>query len=168
MPEGFGHFVAAAAFNDPDASGVFRYYKDIDEMLLMDYAAFEANDGDVALEGGAEAGTLGGRSQWTEQMCQNDWDYPLQSLTLDQEVTTEIDWLRFFWQFSTPAGNGVPTFWETVRLVTYSQDFGGGWTATRVWPHMRDAIDEAGSGIAGYTARFEDVTVDNGVYNEPP
>lgn len=101
-------------------------------------------------------------------MCPNDWDHPLQSMTLGQEVTTEIDWLRFFWQFSTPTAAGVPKFWDTVRLITYSQDFGVGWTLTSVWPHLRDAIDEAGSGLATYTARFEDVTVDNGVYNEPP
>ncbi len=168
MPEGFGHFVAAAAFNDPDTTGIFRYYKDIDEELLPDYVDFEANDGDVALEGGAPANTLGGASRWTELYCEEDWRYPLQSGSLGQEVTTEIDWLRFFWQFSTPAEAGTPTFWDTVRLVTFAQDFDGGWSLTDLWPHLRDAIDEPGSGLSGYTARFEDVTIDNGVYNEPP
>ena len=105
MPEGFGHFVASVAFNSDlgvNADGAFKYYKDIDEDTLPSYEYFEdplVDDRVVSLLGGTGS-PPGGPNRWVELQCSNDWDHPLEAETLDQEVSSEVDWLRFFWRFT--------------------------------------------------------------------
>lgn len=74
MPEGFGHFVAAVAFNSDlseDADGFFRYYKDAHHDLTA-YDEFEdpsGQDRQVSLRGGSGSETFGGPDRWVELQC---------------------------------------------------------------------------------------------------
>ena len=135
---------------------------------MNDYLDFEANDGDISLAGGTLTSTLGGPSQWVQTQCPDDWDYPLQPSSEGDEVSSEIDWLRFFWQFTTTPAEDLPTFWDTTRTVTFTQEHDP-WDSTgELWPNMHNSIDQPASEIDGYIGRFEEVSVDNGVYNAPP
>lgn len=184
MVEGFGHFVAAAAFNDLETTGRYAYYKDIDQDELPDYASFELGEfaRQVELAGGSAATTIGGASRWTSLQCgtdvgpndENDWDHPLDSSPSGAEVSTEIDWLRLFWQFATAPYNGsdpatAPGFWDTVNLVIAAQDAPLSWTGQGVvWSRMDAAID-ADLGGNDWVTRWRDLSDDvsggNGVYN---
>ena len=177
MPEGFGHFVAAAAFNSDlseDADGYFKYYKDADESLLTAYADFEEagpNQRIVSLAGGSGSEVLGGPDRWVELQCEDDWDHPLQAETLDQEVSSEIDWLRLFWRLvtadETTYGPAL-SFWDVVHLVTYTQ-INDPWTLDdhALWPNLHDAVTNAGFSAA-QESRFEDLSAEHGVYNDGP
>lgn len=179
MPEGFGHFVASAAFNtlpqeDPGApEGVFRYYKEIDPETAPAYGSFvdpEGDDYQVALDGGASA--VGGASRWVELQCddaveEGDWDPPGQVT----EVTSEIDWVRFYWGFLTAdlAPIARPEFWDVVHLVAYTQ-VNEPWVDTPpygpLWQNMLDAVGDAGSGLTAYQGRMAPLDLANGVYND--
>ena len=175
MPEGFGHFVASVAFNSDlgtDADGQFHYYKNANEMLLSSYGDFEDPGVDnriVSLRGGVSPVPSGGADQWVAQECAEDWDHPLQAETLDQEVSSEIDWLRLFWRMVTadPTTYGPAfTFWDVVHLVTYTQVNNPWNTSDHVlWPNMRDVILDAGFS-ASQESRFEDLSAAHGVYND--
>ena len=182
MMEGFGHFVAAAAYNDLQTNGRYQYYKEIDEENLPDYLDFEQGPDarQVELAGGSLTTTIGGRSQWTRLECSqdvdgfNDWDYPLDATPANQEVSTEIDWLRLFWQYVTASYSGTnpasaPGFWDGVRLVTESQTYTPSWTTTNVWPRMDAAIDDFYNGN-DWVARWRELsgegTNGNAVYND--
>lgn len=183
MIEGFGHFVSAAAYNDLDTTGRYHYYKDIDEEQLPDYFDFEQGPDarQVELAGGAAASTVGGRSQWVRLECSeddvtgfNDWEHPLEEAPLGQEVSSEIDWLRLFWQYATASYSGSdpqnpPGFWDTVFLVTGSQSYSPSWTMTVVWPRMDAAIDDLLNGN-DWVDRWRELSGDgatgNAVYND--
>lgn len=182
MIEGFGHYVAAAAYNDLQTTGRYQYYKDVDEANLTDYLDFEqgANARQIELAGGSLSTTVGGRSQWTNLECSediesfNDWDHPLDGTPAGQEVSTEIDWLRLFWQYVTASYSGTdpsgpPGFWDGVQLVTESHAYSPNWSGTVVWPRMDAAID---SFLAGndWVVRWRDLsgegTNGNAVFND--
>jgi hypothetical protein len=171
MPEGFGHFVASVAFNSDlseDADGAFRYYKDPDEELLESYIPFEEGGRVVSLLGGALPATpLGGADRWVAEQCPNDWVHPLQEESLGEEVTSEIDWLKFFWRFMTAEYNGAgtpPGFWDVVHLVRFTQT-NDPWDDFVVWPHMLNAVQNAASGLEDYEEHFIELSIDHGVYN---
>ncbi len=158
--EGFAHFVAAVAFNKIEETGEFRYYKKIDPVSYPDYADFVAGEYRLALEGGG-AGTLGGQSRWVETRCPNDWANPT------REISSEIDWLRFFWQFLTsPSAPGpVPTFWEAAGLLKYTQA-NNPWTSDAVWSQLRSSVADPGSGLDSYLSRFDSLEASNGLNNQ--
>lgn len=175
MPEGFGHFVASVAFNSDlgaDADGEFRYYKDPDELLLPSYADFEDDNRIASLRGGSGSTVSGGPDRWVELQCTTDWAHPLQQATLDQEVSSEIDWLRLFWRFVTAPYTpqaAAPTFWDVVRLVTFTQEEYPWDSSDHVlWPNMQAAINDVDSDIDEYAQRFEGLSADHGVYNDGP
>ena len=183
MVEGFGHFVAAAAYNDLEITGRYQYYKDIDEDNLPDYEDFETGPDarQVELAGGSATSTVGGRSRWTALECSedvgglNDWDHPLDTAPDDEEVSTEIDWLRLFWQYATASYSGsnpssAPSFWDTVDLVIESQTATPSWGDAVVWPRMDDAIEDFLGSSSDWLTRWRDLSENdaggNGVYND--
>ncbi len=152
MTEGFAHFIASAAYNDPNPEGVFRYYKDIDtdvEVGYPSYADFVANENVVALEGGVGPGTLGGQNRWVATMCGSDWN-----AAGVNEVSTELDWLRFWWAFYTAAGPGSqPDFWDMIDHVVFTH-VNYFWDFDAVWQQLVDAINDPALGLTTYSARF--------------
>ncbi len=167
MPEGFGHFVASVAFNadrSVDADGEFRYYKDADEALLPSYETFESETGNrlVSLKGGTTAATAGGANRWTELECSNDWEYALANNGV--EVTTEIDWLRFFWRLMTSSASSSLEFWDVVHLATYTQQVHP-WDDETLWPMLQDSMqDEFNASLP----LFNSLSHAHGVFNDGP
>lgn len=86
--EGAAHFYAARVWNDPEGEGVFTW--------------FAENDG-RSLARLDDPYTGGGR---TFQRCLTK-DRPLEILCANN-VTTNEDWLRFFWAWHTTAGVTTP------------------------------------------------------------
>lgn len=174
MPEGFAHFVAAVAFNDiAQADGVFRYYKDIDTSAdgVPAYTDFVGAGNRVSLQGGVGTSVLGGHNAWVagEQDCDQDWNNGT------NEVTSEIDWMRFFWQFLTDTGGAEPEFWDVVHLLAFTDAYTQAgvavyaWTQQGpVWPNLLNAIADSASGLTAYATWFEDIMPEHGVYNEGP
>jgi hypothetical protein len=177
MPEGFGHFVASVAFNttpQEDAAapeGIFHYYKNIDIDAVPAYEDFVdpmLDDLRVQLDGGALSSTWGGASRWVDLQCDvtanvGDWDPP----GTTWEVTSEIDWLRFFWQFHTAdvTGTSKPGFWDVVELVAYTQSEHP-WQSSAVWNNLLVTLQDAGSGLTAYEDRLDPLNTANGVFND--
>src|SRR5690606_19197174 len=91
---------------------------------LQAYEDFIASGNRVQLKGG-DGNALGGESAWVENQCENDWDWPLNSDPLGQEVTSEIDWMRFFWRLVT--ANEIEfgpamAFWDVAYLLAYTHE----------------------------------------------
>lgn len=173
MTEGFAHFTAAVAFNDiAEEEGVFRYYKDIDTSMesgVEAYQDFVDAGGLVSLQGGTDPGTLGGHSAWvaTEEDCEDDW-------AQTDEISSGMDWMRFWWQFLTDQQGDQPGYWDIVHLLVFADthEVSGvnvyQWQAIgEVWTRLFDAIGDPASGLTSFEARFEDMTPDHGVYNGP-
>ena len=177
MPEGFAQFIAAAAYNEitADEEGLYRYYKAIEIQANPEtsdpYYDFVTNDKyRVAMQGGG-IGAPGGQTAWVENMCEDDFDYPQQTETMGQEVTTELDWMRFFWALIA-ADEGeygtAMTFWDVAHLLAYTN-------ATEPWGftgslycNLLDALNDAGSGLNSFEDRFIDLTAVHGVFYDDP
>lgn len=96
---------------------------------------------------------------------------------MDQEVSSEIDWLRFFWRFMTAAQDeewesedlvSAPTFWDVVHLVTYTQ-VNDPWPPNHeLWTNLQGTVMDMGSGLDVYEDRFNGLTTAHGVYNHGP
>lgn len=165
MGEGFAHFIAAVAFNnflDLDNSanedGVFRYYKDINTGLLPDYVDFmdpQQGNSRVSLLGGTDSNTLGGVNRWTENMCLGDWQI--------DEVSTEIDWMRFFWHFLTRAGN-PPTLPQILDFLAFVAANPGLYPMDdiNVFPQLQQAM---GDSLPQFLTRFNAANAAMGVHN---
>ena len=156
MEEGFAHFIASATFNDAEEDGIFRYYKDINtEFNKPHYDAFVAADLKVSLYGGTNVNTLGGKNRWTDSMCTNDWAEP--------GVSSEIDWLRFFWHYWTRSGTS-PTLPEILEFFAWVVDENYAIDDTNVGTVLRTALGE--SQWSSFGGRFEQANCDMGAYNE--
>lgn len=164
MREGFAHFVAALAFNwfedfnnDEDEDGIFRYYKDIDPSYTS-YTSFVDPQGDnyrVSLFGGAPNQTpLGGENRWTEGECPQDWEV--------EHVSSELDWMRFFWFFLTRSGD-APTLSQILGFFAYVAQ-NDTVDLVNAWPELRAKLDVA-PGMSSFADRFEDANCAMGVYN---
>lgn len=169
MSEGFAHFIAAVAYNDiSEEDGVFKYYKETDH--LAGWEDFSALDGQISLLGGSGSGVVGGPSAHVANMCTTDWNWPLQTGSLAEEVTSEIDWLRFFWRFLTAQDVGLepqPTFWEVAHLVRFTQaEYMWSTTNHVLWPLMLSAISDVASGLDDFETRFVLLSEENGIYND--
>lgn len=166
MIEGFAHFIAAAAFNDTgQEDGIFTYYKAIDPGDAPQYQDLIDVDYAVALEGGS--GAQGGTSRWVDNECPNDWDWPYDATPSAQEVSSEIDWLRFFWAFvaSQDAGLGNPADVSDILDVLNATQ----WTETEVWAFLVNAIENhPDPDVSEHSDRFQDLNDEYGVYNEGP
>lgn len=173
MIEGFGHFVSSVAFNAVDSEyGIFRYYKDIDVESYPDYDEF-FNEGDskIQLRGGTDNETTrGGQSAWVMNQCTaHDWSFPEHSDPLGKEVTSEIDWLRFFWRLITADemefGNAM-AFWDVPYLLAYGHAHFQWVSDGSLYCNVFSALMD--SDLSGYEDRFVDLTEENGVYNGSP
>jgi hypothetical protein len=174
MNEGFGHYVGAVAFNEVDSHfGLFRYYKEIDLVKFPDYSDFAMDGSQVNLAGG-DSTVLGGQSAWVETECDDDWAWPDEGIE-GEEVTSEIDWLRFFWGLSTADemtyGSAMP-FWDVVHLLGFTHSGASGaydWdTPGPLYCNVLGALTDNQSGLAGYEDRFVALTELNGVSYESP
>lgn len=160
LVEGYAHFLAAVAYNDLGSEdGVFRYYKEIDLVLAPLYADFVAAESRVSLLGGTDPETLGGASRWVAENCPDDWS----SGTPADEVTSEIDWLRFWWRFATEQSGSQPTIVQVLEFMSYVQT-NYAWSAGQVHPHLRNAMDDAA--WSAYLSRFDDITEEQGTFND--
>ena len=155
MVEGFAHFVATAAFNNPGDSlpiGWFRYYKG-----LVD----DSVSGDLVSNGylvAAPNGPIGGVNRWVETQCGADF-----ANTAGAEVSTELDWMRFFWEYITAPGD-QPTFWDVVELYKHTHEEYT-WSGNGpVFPNMLSALQEIGT--PGDVQRFEDLEPAHGLIND--
>jgi hypothetical protein len=166
MTEAYAHFVAAAAYSgDTYNEGVFRYYKDIDVEEHPSYQDLVDNENLVVL---AHTSNLGGQVRWTQSMCGandgdsgDDWDPPLSE---GKDISTELDWLRFFWGFyRSPQGAGAePSFWNILELVSFSHnnDFwpdnedGYDPSNPRAWDQLVGAVNNPASGLTSFASRF--------------
>lgn len=158
MTEGFAQFVAVAAFNDPsDVSGTFRYYKELDPTAFGGSSA-DLIDGDYLVS--VPDDTEGGVNRWTEQQCPTDFN-----ATSPIEVTSEIDWMRFFWDFITAPGT-QPTFWDVVSLYRFT-NVNYTWGAQDpLWPNLVDAIEDNSLGLTQFSTRFENLEPDHELFND--
>ena len=159
MLEGFAQFVSTLTYNEIDKQATFKYYKEIDD-VYMEYEEFIADGQLVSLEGGDSLDTLGGPSRWVETQCSSDW---LNSVGV-VEVTSEIDWMRFFWQFlaSDAAPAPKPTLWEVFRLVAYTRNVNA-WPDTSIWSNFQATVIDPQSQVSQFSTRMNELGVLNGV-----
>lgn len=169
MKEGFAHFIAAATFNPvpeidvsfSDGYGVFRYYKDINVENFPSYEDFVGASSLVSLLGGtAMDSPLGGENRWTANQCPNDWD--------EHEVSSEIDWMRFFWRFMTKVGtSNRPTLRQILAFFAYVDDDKILYpiNRTNVWPVLEEAMGVS-SEWSEFLTRFQEANEVMGVYND--
>lgn len=156
--EGFGHFVAAVVFNHISAnSGIFHYYKDIKQPEYLDLVMGGYR---VSLQGGdALESPLGGENSWTENRCDADWD--------TGEVSSEIDWLRFFWRFlaepSSGGGDPQPTLQEILQILAYA-NASNTIDDTNVYEVIEATIADPNLDFSQYLGRFQDANQIMGVY----
>jgi hypothetical protein len=165
LKEGYAQFIASVTWNDPALEdGVFRYYK----AIHADYAGpgepyedFVAMGSRIALVGGAPENTLGGRSAWVKNECPTDFSYENPATEPVDEIVSEIDWMRFFWRFTTDQGSAAPTLPQVVGFLVYIQA-NHPWAEASVFPSFVDAI-AAAPGMAGFTPRMLDIADVEGV-----
>lgn len=158
LVEGIAHFISAITWNDfGDEEGVFRYYKDINVMKFPSYQPFVDGGSLVALQGGA-AGTVGGVSRWVATQCLDDWD----GWDTTHEVTSEMDWMRFWWRFLSDQAQAQPGLDQILEFTSFVQATDP-WTQTQVWPQLSGAVDAAGSPLSGFGQRFTDLADEEGV-----
>lgn len=165
LTEGFAHFIAAVTFNDiGDEDGIFTYYKAIDTNIVPDYQDLVDVDYAVSLQGGVEA--QGGTERWVDNMCPTDWDWPYTGDPEDEEITSEIDWMRFFWDLvaSQQQGLGDPATVPDVLDILDAAD----WSyAPGVWADLVDAVtNHPDPNVSAHSARFQALNDDNGVFND--
>ncbi|MBK6916812.1 MAG: VCBS repeat-containing protein [Deltaproteobacteria bacterium] len=94
-----------------------------------------------------------------------DWATPLQVATLDREVSSEIDWMRFWWRFLTRQDSPQPELAEVLEFMAFVQAEYP-WGYFEVWPSLREALLDEASGMAVYVTRFDAIADEMGVYNE--
>lgn len=154
MGEGQAHFIAAVAFNTfgngspgGDVEGEFRYYKDIDIINFPDYTTFvQDQDSVVSLQGDTDTNTLGGRNAWAATQCLDDWG--------TGDISTGMDWMRFFWRFLTMDGQSKPTLRQLMAFTQFTEaNFNMG--LTDAYPVFLTAMSDVGSGMTQFVGRFE-------------
>ena len=165
MGEGQAHFIASVAFNTfgngipgGDVGGEFRYYKDIDIINFPDYATF-VNDQDsiVSLQGDTDPNTLGGPNAWAATECStNDWP--------TGDISTGMDWMRFFWRFLTMAGQSKPTLRQLMEFTQFTEA-GFNMGVTDAYPVFLDAMSDANSGMTQFVGRFEAANTEMSVHD---
>lgn len=177
MVEGFAHFVASAAFNPiTNESGTFRYYKDIDLVTVPAYQDLEDAGGLVALPGTDDPmADPGDRAGWLKLNCEPDWDvlYFDAAEQIPSAVSSEIDWLRLYWEFLTSQDTELdpqPGFWDVVRLVAYTQKEYP-WDVVPVnpgvWENLVQTLGDNASGLTDYANRFDALNDKYQVWHDP-
>ena len=157
--EGFAHFAAAAAFNNPTGTdGRFEYYKDLAAFSQYD----DLREGDYLVS--LEDNEFGGADAWTENQCANDFAFPLTDPN-EQHVSSEIDWLRLYWRFVNDGSysGSLATVSDVLDIVAEAQD--DGWQ-----PDAYNAVLQAAEDLlaSGQDDRLAEIADDLGVYNDGP
>lgn len=183
MVEGFAHFAAAAAFNDiSEENGEFTYYKDIDSDAVPAYEDFVTIEGyRVELPDGVSG--LGGTTAWVESQCTEDWntEFGDEMALHPTAVSSEIDWLRFFWEFLTLQDAPQPEFWEVPLVIAHALKYDENpWSGTvctngdftgemRVWEPLINTLtsDPGNAGLDAYLERFEGLNDTHKVFHDP-
>lgn len=141
--EGFGHFIAALAWNDHETTdGRFRYYKDIKTPAYADLAAVSWI---VDLSPGGDI-PIGGTPDWYHSEC------ALTTNGLARSV--EMDWLRFFWNLRTDAPSDFnghsprPTHEALFRLIQLTRTAHPWMNGTGVYAAHTTTLNEGNIAIA--------------------
>jgi hypothetical protein len=99
----------------------------------------------------------------------DDWEWPLEGSPLGQEISSEIDWMRFFWQLITADEGQLGasmSFWEVGDVLGYTR-FNYPWDGKgALYCNLFNSLIE--SGLDDYEDRFVDLTEINGVYYDSP
>jgi hypothetical protein len=158
--EGLAHMLATVAWNvDPSPDALFKYYKTPNLVVTPQYADMDANDYMVSM---LAVDNLGGPVQWVQTQCETDWS---PSTNGEVEVTSSLEWLRFWWQFLEREIQGTPQpgLSDLVTLLQLVADrdkppYGYGYL---------DYLDELANDpeLSAYETRFEDLAAEHGVYN---
>jgi hypothetical protein len=153
--EGVAHFLASLAWNSPDQTeGLFKYYKD--GITNSSYDDMEMTSYRVSLEGGGVS-PMGGPSDWFHTHCQELAGY-----------STEMDWLRFLWDYRTndPAelDQSVPTNHDIFALMQFTKANHGWASLGGVHAAYVDAFNDPNLGQpAWFESRWMSLAVQNGV-----
>lgn len=96
----------------------------------------------------------------------NDWN---PDSSLGHDISTELDWLRFFWGFyrSPQIPGAQPTFWDILSLVSFSHvnddwpaydpmEPAGGYDPSdpTAWDQLVDAVNDPALGLTAFSSRF--------------
>lgn len=128
--EGFAHFLSALAYNDhTQTTGWFRYYKDWSSWYDFDTVDLEATSSNPA--GGA-----------------NDWLHASSGCQClgggCSSRGTEIDWLRFFWDYRTNANPGSkPTHRQIFDHAALTRQTYGEYSLTNVHDHLEATVQSS-------------------------
>lgn len=157
MDEGLAHFIASVVFNDvsiSDGDGIFRYYKDINVGVFDSYQDFVMNSSRVSLLGTDD---LGGETRWTANQCSNDW--------AEDGVSSEIDWMRFYWRFLTKTGVTKPTLQQILSFFADAESNKDFYELDKL--NIGSKLEEIMSFSAEFpfTARYREANCAMGVYN---
>lgn len=167
MGEGFAHFISSVVFNDfddvgnvVDNDGVFRYYKDINVDTFTDYKDFFNPPGNsrVSLLTGNDPESFGGPDRWTNNECLQDWS--------ENEISSELDWLRFFWHFVTRSGPS-PTVRQLLELFKFVKDQNYVVDQINIFPVLQQAVGDSPV-MMPFLGRFNNANTAMGVYNAAP
>jgi hypothetical protein len=173
ISEGLAHALAAYAFDSPaTADALFKYYKEVapglaDEPEDPYYDFVHEDDYVVSMLG---TNDLGGQLAWAENMCVPDFNPATNG---GFEISSEIDWQRFWWQFlADPGATGpVPDLWHVFRLFylhnpnpTLDPDI---INPVLGYPDLHQIIveDPENMDLDDFLDRFEELEAVNGVYN---
>ena len=156
MGEGFGHFIAAVLFNNhlaSDAEGIFRYYKT--NFPNEEYTDLMDDKYRVSLPG--IVAPLGGERRWAENSCSGDW--------ANEGVSSEIDWLRFFWYFLTEGDQDRPLLEDVLGILADTKAMEGAiplGNNKNTWIKIHTAVSQS---WPQFLTRLEDADTEMGVFN---
>ncbi|MDC0720355.1 hypothetical protein [Nannocystis bainbridge] len=145
--EGFAHFISTLAFNQhTEQNGIFKYYK---------------NDSGSGFSYNFDTVDVEGSSSWLHSTsgcdCRN-------GAFLCPDRSTELDWLRFFWDFRTnPGGTGdpQPTHADIFAMLAHVGANHLNYGLTQIFQWLDDAVPST------LQTRFTDYAEHNGVDTAP-
>jgi hypothetical protein len=169
--EGFAHMIATYAFNpDPDPDALFQYYKVPDLEEVPDYAGLVAGDYLVSM---LAEDDLGGEVAWVQNQCPRDWNYMINGswqvpeVTGGLEVTSSLEWVRFWWQFVELeiSGTSRPNLLQVFQLMQLVEQRPKPVRGYGYIDYHEEISNSNNTAVFPYLSRFEDLAEEHGVYN---
>jgi hypothetical protein len=118
-------FAFAGPVQEPDEDSLSERWNEMTSSKRVDVLTARFHTAIDDLRSGLDVEqNLGGEDAWVRNQCVNDFKTPLQTATLASEVTTELDWLRFWWHFITSNDSSLgnkATFKQVVQLIAHTQ-----------------------------------------------